>query len=279
MRAVDDEPRSGLAASYRSRWPVLATVPWFPAQGDGACAVIGSGCTLPGRAALTVGTSAAARVLSDSHRRGASPLPAALFGYLVESATPVVGAARSNAGAAVEWVSGVLGLTGLDVVEEATRGRAPGGHGLFVDPSLITERSPYWPLTPSARMDGLRRASTRLDILQAFVEAVTMGVADAVEALQAWSGPQTLVLGGGAASSASWRQLLADVIGQQIVCSPVTDDSARGAALIASTRLGQLMPPPPALDLTVEPDQARAAVFAEVRAARRGSLFAASLGS
>jgi gluconokinase len=278
LHPVDDEPRTGLAPAYRTRWPALAAVPWFPAQGDGACAVIGSGCTVPGRAALTVGTSAAVRVLSDADRRGAAPLPAALFGYLVESETPVVGAARSNAGAAVQWTADALGLTGLDVVEEATFGRRPGGHGLVVDPSLITERSPRWPLTPSARMDGLRRATTRVDILQAFVEAIALGVADAVDALEAWAGRQTLVLGGGAASSAAWRQLLADVIGQQIVCSPVTDDSARGAALLASTRMGEAMPPPPAEDATVEPDPARAAAFADIRAARTASPFAASLG-
>ncbi len=278
MRAVDDEPRSGLAAAYRSRWPALAAVPWFPAQGDGACAVVGSGCTVAGRAALTVGTSAAVRVLSDADRRAAAPLPDALFGYLVESATPVVGAARSNAGAAIEWVAGVLGLTGLDVVEEATAGRQPGEHRLVVDPSLTTERSPDWPLTATARMDGLHRASTRLDILQAFVEAIAMGVADAVEALQRWIGTQTLVLGGGAASSAAWRQLLSDVIGQEIVCSPVTDDSARGAALVAFTRMGEVMPPPPTEDVTVEPDPTRANAFAELRAARPRPPFAASWG-
>ena len=278
MRAVEDEPRSGLATSYRSRWPALATVPWFPAQGDGACAVIGSGCSVPGRAALTVGTSAAVRLLSDAAQRGAAPLPDALFGYLVESATPVVGAARSNAGATVEWIGEVLGLSGLDVVEEATGGRTPGAHGLVVDPSLITERSPDWPLTPSAQMQGLRRASSRVDILQAFVEAVALGIADAVDAVQAWAGSQTLVLGGGAASSAAWRQLLADVIGQEVVCSPVTEDSARGAALVATSRMGEPMPPPPAEELTVEPDEARAAAFAEVRASRPRPPFAASLG-
>ncbi|MBV9411447.1 MAG: hypothetical protein JO148_07620, partial [Acidimicrobiia bacterium] len=278
LRAVDDEPRSGLAASYRARWPALATVPWFPAQGDGACAVIGSGCTTPGRAALTVGTSAAVRVMSDVTRRTATPLPEALFGYLVESATPVVGAARSNAGAAVEWIAGVLGLSGLDVVGEATDGRAPGGHRLVVDPSLVTERSPDWPLTPSAWMGDLRRASSRLDILQAFVEAIAMGIADAVDALQGWAGAQTLVLGGGAASSSAWRALLADAIGQALVCSPVTDDSARGAALVAVTRMGEAMPPPPADDMTVEPDQKRADAFAEVRASRPRPPFAASLG-
>jgi len=274
---VDDEPRTGLASAYRSRWPALADVPWHSAQGDGACAVFGSGCAVPGRAALTVGTSAALRLLTDLDRRRSNPLPLALFGYLVQGDTPVVGAARSNAGAAVTWAADILGLTGIDAVDDTTRGRTPGGHGLIVDPSLITERSPQWPLRPSAGFAGVRRTTTRLDILQAFVEAVTFGIADAVDALEAWAGPQSLVLGGGASASAAWCQLLADVIGRPLECSPVSDDSARGAAIVALTRMGHPIPPSPPSDLVVEPDEARASAFADLRAAREHGQFGASL--
>src|SRR5438270_6405429 len=274
---VDDEPRTGLAVACRSRWPTLARVPWFPAQGDGASAVIGSGCTVPGRAALTVGTSAAVRVFSDRERRRAARLPGPLFGYLADGATPVVGAARSNAGAAVAWAAKVLNASGGDDVEQATAGRTPGGHGLRVDPSVISERSPDWPLFPSASVDGLRPTTTPLDILQAFVEAVAFGVADAVDALEEWAGPQTLVLAGGASASPGWRQLLADAMGRPIACSSVGDDSARGAALAALVRLGEPMPAP-SDDRVVEPDTARAAAFAEARAVRTDPPFGASLG-
>ena len=276
---VNDEARTGLAPAYRSRWPALAEVPWHSPQGDGACAVFGSGCAVPGRAALTVGTSAAVRMLGDRDKRRTNPLPLALFGYLVEADTPVIGAARSNAGSALAWAAEMLGLSGIDAAEDATRGRAPGGHGLIVDPSLVTERSPRWPLQPSAAFAGVRRTTTHLDILQAFVEAVAFGVADAVDALEAWAGPQSLVLGGGASISAAWRQLLADVIGRALECSPVSDDSARGAAIVALGRMGLPMPPPPPSNRVVEPDAARASAFADVRAARAGAHFAASLGS
>jgi gluconokinase len=278
---VDEQPRMGLAGPYRSRWPALAGVPWFAALGDGACAVVGSGCAMPGRAALTVGTSAAVRVQSDVERRRAALLPAALFGYLADAATPIVGAARSNAGAAVEWAAKVLGVaeTDVDAVAQATAGRFPGGHGLRVDPSVIAERSPDWPLFASAGVDGLRLTTTPLDILQAFVEAVAFGVADAVDALEAWAGPQALVLAGGASESTGWRSLLADAMGRPVVCSSVTDDSARGAAVLALLRLGEPMPPPPADERVVQPDPTRAAAFAEARAARTQPPFGASLGS
>jgi sugar (pentulose or hexulose) kinase len=225
-----------------------------------------------------VGTSAAVRLLSTPDRREKRPLPDALFGYLVEAATPVVGAARSNAGAAVEWAAGVVGLTGIDAVADATRDRTPGGHGLLVDPSLITERSPRWPLTPSAAFAGVRRTTTRIDIIQAFVEAVAFGIADAVDALEVWAGSQTLVLGGGASTSGAWRQLLADTMGRSIECSPVSDDSARGAAIVALVRMGLAAPPVPRSNLVVEPDASRAGAFADVRAALATASFGASWG-
>ena len=277
LAAIDDSPRAGLASPYRSRWPAVADVQWYPALGDGAGAAIGVGLS-PGHAALTVGTSAAVRVVAERGRRFASALPAALFGYLADAETAVVGAARSNAGAAVAWAAGVLGIGGADPVARATSGRTPGAHGLRVDPSLIAERSPRWPLAPSAHIEGMRRATMTLDILQGFVEAVAIGIGDAVDALEAWAGPQTLVLGGGASSSAGWRQLLADVLGKPIACAAVTDESARGAALAAFGRMGSAMPPPPSLAPSVEPDAARAAAFADLRAARTDPPFAASLG-
>ncbi|HET9771941.1 MAG TPA: FGGY family carbohydrate kinase, partial [Acidimicrobiia bacterium] len=84
--APDDGPRRGLAPDRAGRWPALAGAVWWPALGDGACALVGTGCA-PGfeaagdaaadgaaasgrhRAALTIGTSAAVRVLTDEAGR------------------------------------------------------------------------------------------------------------------------------------------------------------------------------------------------------------------
>ena len=62
------------------------------------------------------------------------------------------------------------------------------------------------------------------------------------------------------------------------VCSPVSDESARGAALAGLVRLGHSLPPLPADEETVEPDRARADAFAELRASQPDPPFAASLG-
>jgi gluconokinase len=172
----------------------------------------------------------------------------------------------------------VLRVDAPDLVAAATVGRRPGTHGLEADPSLVAERSPAWPLVPTASIGGLRRATTALDVVQGLVEAVALGLADAVEALERWAGHQMLVLGGGASASAGWRQLLADAIGRPLVWSQVSEASARGAALVAFERLGTPLPNvSPGEDL-VHPDPDRAEAFALLRAAEPRPRFAASLG-
>src|SRR5205814_4511101 len=60
---VDLGPPGKLSDDFVRRWPDLAGARWFPALGDGACANVGSGAVGPGRIALTVGTSAAVRLI------------------------------------------------------------------------------------------------------------------------------------------------------------------------------------------------------------------------
>jgi gluconokinase len=297
LAPVDDRPRHGLAAPYRERWPALADAVWWPALGDGACALVGTGCTSGGpvtggpvaggpvaggrRAALTVGTSAAVRVLAgEAERAGRS---GGLFAYLLDADRVVLGAARSNAGNLVEWLARVLRLDGDLVAEVAAR--PPGRHGLVAVPALAGERSPDWPLTASGSVGGLHPATSALDLAQAFLEAAVCGLADAADSLEGavaavappgtppagGAGPGLTLVGSGRAlaSSAAWRQLVADATGRPLIPSRVEEASARGAAVAALDGLGRL-DHGAAEDLDgdpVLPDPDRAAAFARLRQA------------
>jgi gluconokinase len=236
-----------LRPEFARRWPALAGVPWLPAVGDGAAALLGSGCRPePGcepRAALTVGTSAAVRVLVPWHLRAARELPEPLFAYLLDAERAVVGVARSNAGSLVSWARRVvrMGLAGdahTDPVELATSGRLPGSHGLSTDASLGGERSPAWPPRARGSLAGLNYGTTGLDILQALLEDSVLGLARSVSALEQWAGPVRLVLSGGGGRSQGWKHLLADALGRPIAVSTTLEASARGAALMALEALG-----------------------------------------
>jgi gluconokinase len=275
LAAVDDRPRRGLAAGYGDRWPALAGAVWWPALGDGACALVGTGCDRPPvdgrtRAALTVGTSAAVRVLAGPAERPARP--AGLFAYLLDAERVVLGAARSNAGNLVEWLSAVLRFDGEggDLVAEVAA-RPPGAHGLVAVPALAGERSPDWPPAAAGSVSGLHPGTTALDIAQAFLEAAVGGLADGVDSLEAAVARPLLLVGSGRAlaSSAAWRQLVADATGRTLVPSRVEEASARGAAVAALDGLGWLSRLDEDLDgEPVFPDAGRAEAFAHLRQAR-----------
>jgi gluconokinase len=265
---VDDAPRRGLAPDQAARWPALAEAVWWPALGDGACALVGTGCG-GRRAALTVGTSAAVRVLAGEAERAARP--AGLFAYLLDAERVVLGAARSNAGNLVDWLGGVLRIDGDLVAEVAAR--SPGHHGLRAVSDLAGERSPDWPLAASGSVAELRPDTSALDIAQALLEAAVCGLADAIDLLEAavpGSRPLQVVGSGRAlASSSAWRRLVADATGRALIPSRVEEASARGAAMTALDGLSCLDVDPD-LDLDGEPvvpDPDRAAAFARLRAA------------
>lgn len=286
---VDDTRRRGLDPVYRSRWPALASATWWPALGDGACALVGTGCGGPPdrrssvrRAALTVGTSSAVRVLAGAAERAGRP--PGLFAYLLDRDRVVLGAARSNAGNLADWLGQVLRLDG-DIPAQVVA-RPPGSHGLRAVPALAGERSPDWPAVTAGSVSGLHPDTTAVDIAQALLEAAVCGLADAVDTLEGaligrpsspdgGSGQAGLVLVGSGralAESAAWRHLVADAAGRPLVPSRVEEASARGAALVALDGLGWLDDAPgepAALDGDpVAPDAARAAAFARLRARR-----------
>ena len=285
---VSDEWRR-LAPAYRRRWPALADALWTPAFGDGACSIVGSGASvcevaggigrgiLPaglaasgGAAALSLGTSAAVRLLVESERRLAQPLRPALFAYLLDEARAVIGVSRSNALNLVRWAERTLRLPsapgGEDVVSYLVRERMPGSSGLEASSALAGERSPDWPANGRGGVAGLSLASEPLDIVQALVEAAVVGLVQAVHELEIWTGPLDLVLSGGGARSPGWQHLMADGFGRPIAVSDAADTSLIGAALLCLQRLGLLEGADecrPTLHV-VEPDPVRAEAFARL---------------
>ncbi|HEX8362449.1 MAG TPA: gluconokinase [Longimicrobium sp.] len=234
LPAVSDDPLSGLKPEWARRWPELAEVPWFPALGDGACASLGSGAFGPGRVGLTVGTSAALRVL----RTDPEPDPPdSLWCYRLDALRTVSGRALSNGGNAFAWLAGTLALPeDLDAELDAL---PPDGHGLTVAPGLLPERPPALDPDERAALHGVTLATTPLHIARAWLEAVAYRIAGAAEAVEAAYGPAAEVVASGGALHASptWTRIIADVLGRPVRLAAVEEGTARGAALLIMERL------------------------------------------
>ncbi len=255
-----DSVQRGLSVRYAERWPALRDTPFFLALGDGAVANIGSGAVDARHIALTIGTTSALRVVREIPR-----LPAGLWRYLVCAGMPLVGGATSEGGNVYQWAVQELDIDEAGL-EGTLRERAPDSHGLTVLPLLAGERSPGWQPNASGTIHGIRRGASRIDILQAQLEAVAIRLSLILELLEAEEG--VVMAGGGAlGASRAWAQMIADAFDRPIHLLAEAEITARGVALLLRRSLDHvpLDADPPPICAVIEPD---AAGVKALRAAR-----------
>lgn len=208
-----------------------AGLPVVAGAGDTAAAALGSGLLEPGLVQLTVGTGAQVVTL----RSHPTPDPYQQT-HLYRSALPhqwYTLAAMQNAGLALEWVRGILGLSWAEVYQAAFAA-APGCEGLIFLPYLTGERTPL--LDPQARgaWVGLGLHHTQAHLMRAALEGVAFSLRQGLEAIAA-TGVEVseLRLAGGGTLEPQWQQLLADVLQVPLYPVAVASASARGAAMLA----------------------------------------------
>ncbi|HEY3501865.1 MAG TPA: FGGY family carbohydrate kinase [Actinocatenispora sp.] len=194
-----DDWAGQLTGEYRKRWPELAGARVAPPLGDGAASALGSGCFAPDRLSVTVGTSAAVRLVTPD---ADTPAPA-VWRYRVDHRRAVFGVAYSGGGVLDEWVTGLLG-TDPDEQEAELVGLAPGGHGLVCLPYHAGHRPPAAdPVGAGGTLYGLRMTTTPGHVLAATLEGVCHEVADGAHAVDP-AGAALPMLGGGAIAASTW---------------------------------------------------------------------------
>ncbi len=259
-----DSPLSGLRAEWTERWPALARVPWLPAIGDGAAANVGSGCDTPERIALTVGSTAAMRVVVSPNLER---VPPGLWLYRVDAQRALLGGATTEGGNLFAWLRDVLKLPAPDELEKLLAQKPPDGHGLTVLPFIAGERAPGWREDARAVIRGLSLHTQPADIVQASLEAIAYRFAviygRILPNLPAGA-HQIIASGGGLLSSPAWMQVFADVLGEPLLTLGEKEATSRGPALLALEQLGVIDKPsdlPPDTGRVFEPDPARHAVY------------------
>ncbi|MBX7236243.1 MAG: gluconokinase [Caldilineales bacterium] len=270
-----NRPRFDLRPAFAARWPALTHVPWFPAIGDGAAANIGSGATGPSRVALTVGTTAALRVVLETD---IPTLPPGLWCYRVDRRRSLPGGALTEGGNVYAWMGESLQLGDREAVESALSALPPDGHGLTILPFFSGERAPGWAGDARATIHGLTLGTTPLDILRAGMEAVAYRIALVYDMLASLlpGEAQIIASGGALAASLTWLQIMADALGRPITLSQAAEATARGVALLALAALGLLPGLAAAPDLlgpTCAPDPERHALYRRA-IARQQDLYA-----
>jgi xylulokinase len=128
-------------------------------------------------------------------------------------------------------------VDGRDPYEQLTTEAAavpPGADGLLWAPYLMGERTPH--LDPAARgvLAGLTASHTRAHVIRAILEGVAFSLKDTLTIFAEMNVPvKNIRLGGGGARSSLWRQIQADVYGQEVEIVEAEEGAAFGAAILA----------------------------------------------
>jgi len=116
----------------------------------------------------------------------------------------------------------------------------PGSEGLIFLPYLSGERTPYPDPLARGAWVGLTLRHKRGHLTRALLEGVAFGIKDCFELIRV-AGLGTIEqvrISGGGAKSALWRQILADVLGAELVTVNTTEGAAYGAAILAGMGSG-----------------------------------------
>lgn len=265
------DPCPPLSDEYRKRWPALAEIPWYPALGDGAAANVGAGCVGTDRIAMTIGTSAAMRLIVPSDTiTETTPIP--LWEYRLDRSHHVIGGALSNGGNVTRWIADVMAggdIEGLS--SEAEKITTPDSHGLTWLPFFAGERSPSWNDEAFGSLLGLRFSTTRAEIFRAALEGTAYRLAAIYEQLKRIANPvhEIHANGGAALNSPLWMSIIADTFGQRLNAMDADAEvSARGAAVSVLNAIGilpDLRPKTIESSATYQPDADYYAIYQQAQ--------------
>lgn len=246
------EPVSGLACfdfvneTLREELGLPAGIRVVSAGGDGPMAQIGSGAYEEGCINMDLGTSGAARVIThepivDGEQR--------MWTYSVTEDSWVYGGILSNAGNGYNWlirnIAEFAYAKSLDEIFEVVAKKIsklpPSRDELLFVPYLIRCRSPYWDDKVKATIYGLTHEHTFVDIVKSYLESIGFDMFSLVNIIneQVKVKPR-IILTGGLAKSEIICQLLADILGKEIVTLQSSEGSIMGAAIFGMKAAGLL---------------------------------------
>jgi xylulokinase len=209
-------------------------IPVVAGGGDQSAQAVGVGAVRSDVMALVLGTSGVVFAATESPLIEPKGRLHA-FCHAVPNRWHLMGVMLSAAGS-LQWYRDVLAPQASFQQMEDESGEVPAGsEGLLILPYLSGERTPHPDPLARAAWVGLALRHRRGHLTRAVLEGVAFGLKDIFLLMQSvglGAIDQVRVSGGGAKSKL-WRQILADVLGVELVTVNTTEGAAYGAALLA----------------------------------------------
>ena len=219
-------------------------VPIRGVAGDQQAALMGQGCIQPGQMKATYGTGCfmllnTGVVRPVSRSRLLTTVAARVDGkttYALEGSIFV-------AGAAIQWLSEGLGITGGPRAAEALARAAKADHSVVVVPAFTGLGAPWWDAGARGAIFGLTRDAGLPEIAAATYDSCALQSRDLIEAMrsdapEAFGEGAQLRIDGGMSKSAWFSQRLADLTGMMVQRASYLETTALGAALFAGLGAG-----------------------------------------
>ena len=216
-----------------------AGTPVVGGGGDQAAGAVGVGAVEEGIVALSLGTSGVVFASADSPIYEPEGRLHA-FPHSLPGKWHLMGVMLSAAGS-LRWYRDTLapGVAYDDLLAPAAA-IPTGSDGLLFLPYLTGERTPHPDPLARGAFIGLTVRHSQAHMTRAVLEGVAFGLRDSFELMKAagLSAIRQVRVSGGGARSPLWRQILADVLGSELVTVNTTEGTAYGAALLAGVGAG-----------------------------------------
>jgi len=237
----------GLTSEAAAETGLAVDTPVVIGAGDGGCATVGVGCVQEGicynylGSSSWISTATRTPILDETMRTFTWALPVA---GLYQPCGTV-----QTAGSSVGWLAGELfaGRSGasddeaaaLESINREAASSPPGANGVVFLPYLLGERSPRWNPDAKGAWIGLKLSNGRADLARAVLEGVAFNLEIVLSILRQHIDIDELILIGGGARSALWRQILADIYGVRILVPEYLEEAtSMGAAIIGGVGAG-----------------------------------------
>jgi len=238
------EAVAGLCAEAAEQLGLPVGLPVVAGCADQAAQALANNVLTRGTASVTIGSGGQVFVPHAPDDQGALATDASVhvFNHAAPRQWYVLGAILS-AGLSLRWLRNTLGWaddpSAYERLSAAAESVPCGAAGLLFLPYLLGERTPH--RDPKARgvFIGLSYQHTVAHMARAVMEGVAFALRQALEVSFGLAGSaEQVILSGGGAQSAVWRQIQADIYGIPLRMSLLKEQACVGAALLAGVGCG-----------------------------------------
>ncbi|WP_163536337.1 xylulokinase [Gracilibacillus sp. YIM 98692] len=216
--------------------------------GDGVTASVGAGSISPGKTYCSIGTSAWVTTASDEPIFD-EDMRTVTWAHVVPGLYAPNGTMQT-AGGAYNWFKNTIckyethqaelkDTSPYDYINEQIEQTPVGSNGVIFLPYLLGERAPRWDPNAKGAFIGLRSENQRGDIMRSVLEGITMNLSIVLDILRKQVDIEELLVVGGGAKGAIWRQMMADIYNAKVKVPTVLEEaSSMGAAVTGGVGVG-----------------------------------------